>query len=102
MIDGTAAGARKLEILKMLAYFALLFVGIRILHEIFTEMSTTPYFAELSRLSKLAASASDTAQSFDDAIVAALTLTMALMLVLPVAWVHMLTSGGKDDTSLAQ
>ena len=94
--------ARKFEVAKMFAYFILLFIGMRILREIFKEISGTTYFAELSRLSGLAASAFETTKNLDELIITFITLTMALLLVLPLAWVHMITNAGKNNESLTQ
>jgi len=86
----------------MLAYFALLLVGVRIIEEVFREVSRISYFGDLSRLSGLAASARDTAKNVDDVIVTFFALTMAFLLILPVAWVHMITKGEETDPALTQ
>ena len=91
-----------LQLAKMLAYFMLLLVGVRILQEIFKEIAGTGYFAELSRLSGLAASTLDAAKNLDDVIVTLFALMITFLLILPVAWVHILTKGDETDASLTQ
>ena len=93
---------RKMEVVKILAYFLLLFIGLRILREIFREVSATTYFEELSRLSGLAASAFETSKNLDEIIITLITLSLTLLLVLPVAWVHMVTNSSKNNESLTQ
>ena len=104
--QGASASAppvrRSLHVAKMLTYFVLLCVGVRILQEIFKEISGTAYIAELSRLSGLAASNLDATKNLDDLIVTFFALTIAFMLVLPVAWVHMITKGDEKDPALTQ
>jgi hypothetical protein len=93
---------RALQVAKMFTYFFLLCVGVRILQEIFKEISTTAYFTELSRLSGLAASNLDATKNLDDFIVTFFALTMTFLLILPVAWVHIITKGDETDASLTQ
>lgn len=86
----------------MLAYFVLVAMGVRILQEIFKELSGTEYFKELSRLSGLAASTLDTTKNVDDLLVTFFALTITLVLILPVAWTHIITKGAAADQSLTQ
>lgn len=100
--ESTPPVRRALQVAKMLTYFVLLAVGGRILQEIFKEISATAYFAELSRLSGLAASTLDATKNLDDFIVTFFALTITFLLILPVAWVHMITKGDETDASLTQ
>jgi hypothetical protein len=93
---------RGLQVAKMLAYFVLLLVGLRIVQEIFKEVSTAAYFGELSRLSGLASATLDATKNIDDLIVTFFALAFAFLLILPVAWVHMITNEDQPDPSLTQ
>lgn len=93
---------RAVQVGKMLAYFVLILVGVRILQEIFIEISTTKYVAELSRVSGLAASILDVNKNLDDLIITFFALTITFLLILPVAWVHTLSKGDESDPSLTQ
>jgi hypothetical protein len=93
---------RAIQVAKMLAYFMMVVLGVRILQEIFFEVSTTEYVTELSRVSGLAASILDVNKNLDDLIVTFFALTIAFLLTVPVAWVHMLTKGDEADPSLTQ
>lgn len=93
---------RAIQVGKMLTYFALVIVGVQILQEIFKEISNTEYVTELSRVSGLAASILDVNKNLDDLIVTFFALTIAFFLILPVAWVHILTKGDEADPSLTQ
>ena len=86
----------------MLAYFVMLVAGVRILEEIFKEISKTEYADELSRVSGMAASILDVNKNLDDLIVTFFALTITFLLILPVSWVHMITKGDESDPSLTQ
>jgi hypothetical protein len=93
---------RAVQVGKMLAYFVMLCVGVRILEEIFKEISKTQYADELSRVSGMAASILDVNKNLDDLIVTFFALTITFLLILPVSWVHMITKGDERDPSLTQ
>jgi hypothetical protein len=86
----------------MAAYFLALGAGVRILQEIFKEISKSEQLAELSRVSGLAASTLDATKNVDDVIVTFLALMFAFLLILPVAWVHIITRSRDTDASLTQ
>ena len=93
---------RSLQVAKMLAYFVMLIIGVTILQEIFKEIAKTNYFAELSRLSGLGAANLDTSKNIDDVVVTFFALTITFLLILPVAWVHIITKGEETDPALTQ
>ena len=96
------APQRAIQVGKMLAYFVMLVAGVRILEEIFKEISKTEYADELSRVSGMAASILDVNKNLDDLIVTFFALTITFLLILPVSWVHMITKGDESDPSLTQ
>lgn len=98
----TAPMRRSLQVAKMLTYFFLLCIGVYILEEIFKEIAKTNYFVELSRLSGLGAANLDTTKNIDDVIVTFFALTITFLLILPVAWVHIITKGNDTDPALTQ
>ncbi len=93
---------RVIQVAKMLAYFAMLMVGVRILEEMFKEISKTQYAEELSRVSGMAASLLDVNKNLDDLIVTFFALTITFLLILPISWVHTITKGDESDPSLTQ
>ena len=93
---------RVIQVGKMLAYFAMLMVGVRILEEIFKDISKTQYADELSRVSGMAASILDVNKNLDDLIVTFFALTITFLLILPISWVHTITKGDESDPSLTQ
>ena len=96
------APKRAIQVGKMLTYFVLLLCGVRILEEIFREISKTQYADELSRVSGMAASILDVNKNLDDLIVTFFALSITFLLILPVAWVHTLSKGDEADPSLTQ
>lgn len=98
----TTRTRRSMALLRMLAYFVLLGVGVRILSELFAELSATRYADTLTRVSALAAAVLDWNKNLDDLMVTFFALAIALLLILPVAWIHTLTKGEQSDPSLTQ
>jgi hypothetical protein len=86
----------------MLTYFVLFLVGVGILQEIFKEISRTPYSAELSRLGGIAFSTLDASSNIERVCITVITLFTTFLLVLPVAWVHMITRDDESYASLTQ
>ena len=93
---------RAMQVAKMLAYFAMLVLGVRLLEEILREISKTQYADELSRVSGMAASLLDVNKNLDDLIVTFFALTITFLLILPISWVHTITKGDESDPSLTQ
>ncbi len=91
-----------MQVAKMLAYFAMLVLGVRLLEEILREISKTQYADELSRVSGMAASLLDVNKNLDDLIVTFFALTITFLLILPISWVHTITKGDESDPSLTQ
>ncbi len=102
LLAPTPTPKRAAQVGKMLAYFVMLAVGVRILEEILHELAKTAYADELSRVSGVAASMLDVNKNTDDLIVTLFSLGITFLLILPVAWVHMLTKGDESDPSLTQ
>src|SRR5689334_19378255 len=87
---------RVVQVGKVLAYFVMVCVGVRILEEIFKEISKTQYADELSRVSGMAASILDVNKNLDDLIVTFFALMITFLLIVPVSWVHMITKGDES------
>lgn len=102
IIEKLARRRRSLQVAKILTYFVLLCVAVTILKQIFKEIAGTNYFIELSRLSGLSAANLDTSKNIDDFIVTFFALTITFLLILPVAWVHIITKGNETDPALTQ
>ncbi len=93
---------RGMQVGKMLVYFLMLIIGVRLLEEILRELSKTSYTDELSRVSGVAASILDVNKNTDDLLVTFFSLVITFLLILPVSWVHRITKGDESDPSLNQ
>lgn len=98
----SASPKRAMQVGKMLVYFVMLIVGVRLLEEILRELSKTSYTDELSRVSGVAAAMLDVNKNTDDLIVTFFSLVITFLLILPVSWVHQITKGDESDPSLNQ
>lgn len=97
-----AAPSPLAQVGKMLGYFLVLTLGLRLLDLTLASLAESGPLNGLKRVSGLIESILDVNKNLDELIVTGFTLVITFMLVAPVSWVLKVTRGDEREPSLTQ